>query len=166
MSDTRIIRLLEIVNQEIRLFHRLLEILEQEQHALLEDNLDGIEESVVAKQELTQSAKALEIERLECVETLYRALDVGPGQRTLLRLIEALEREPGVELNQMREILMDLNTRIRDANTNNAFLIRQSQRYTDRCLSILTGDNGSRGKYGKFGRVRPGTARTVINRTA
>ena len=166
MNDTRIVRLLEIVNQEIRLFHRLLEVLQQEQQALIDDDLIGIEESVAAKQEVALAAKELEFQRLECVERLYGELDVGPGQRTLSRLIEALEHEPGVELAQMRQTLLDLNAKIRDANANSAFLIRQSRRYTDRCLNILTGETASRGKYGKFGRVRPGAARSVINRTA
>ena len=68
----------------------------------------------------------------------------------------------------MRQVLLDLNGKIRRTNENNAFLIRQSKRYTDRCLDILTGDPSDRGMYGKFGKnvKRTQNPKSVLNRTA
>ena len=68
----------------------------------------------------------------------------------------------------MREKLLELNGKIRSVSANNAFLIRQSLRYTERCLDIITGQSAAqRGVYGQFGKVRrDSSARSFLNQTA
>jgi len=167
MNDPLIIELIEIINAEIRIFNRLLTLLRKEQAAIVEDDLEGIEASVAAQQEAAQEAHALEVQRLQVVEELSTRLDMVPGNVSLTRLIEALESEQSEELARMRETLLELNQKIRTTSDNNAFLIRQSMRYTERCLDILTGQPVGRGMYGQFGRARRGSRqRSVLNQTA
>lgn len=161
-------RLLEIINEEVRLFHALLDALQSEQAALVADDLEGIERAGAAKVELVGRAQQAEGERLRLVRQLSEALEVDPERANLERLIAAVDSRHGEELARMRQVLLDLNQKIRRANENNAFLIRQSLRYTSRCLDILTGDPGDRGIYGKFGHTTKRTqgGRSVLNRTA
>lgn len=167
MSDPLVVNLIEIVNAEIRVFNRLLEVLQQEQRALCEDNLPAIEACLAAKQEGAEEGRRLETERLMVVEQLSRRLAMEPENCTLSRLVEVVEGWQGEELARMRETMTELNTRIRATNESNAFLIRQSMRYTERCLDILSGQPGNRGVYGQFGRARRGAGlRTLVNRTA
>lgn len=167
MSDTQVVKLIEIVNAEIRVFNRLLEVLQQEQRALCEDDLPAIEACVVCKKEAAEEARRLETERLLVVQKISRRLAVEPENCTLSRLVEVVEGWQGEELARMRETVIELNKRIRTTNESNAFLIRQSMRYTERCLDILSGQPGNRGVYGQFGRAQRGTGlRTLVNRTA
>ena len=167
MNDLLVVRLIEIINAEIRSFHRLLELLQTEQAAIVDDDVEGIEASVVEQHEVSAEAQMLEAERMQVVEEMSRGLDVEPDNLSLTRLILFLEKSRGEELAGMREVLVDLNDKIRQANENNAFLIRQSMRYTDRCLDILTGQPVGQQTYGKFGKSRKSDyARSVLNRTA
>lgn len=167
MSDPLVVKLIEIVNAEIRIFNRLLEILQQEQKALCADDLPAIEASLAAKKDAAEEARRMETERLLVVQKISKKLEMEPENCTLSRLVEVVEGWQGEELSRMRETMMELNRRIRATNESNAFLIRQSMRYTERCLDILSGQPGNRGVYGQFGRARRGSGlRTLVNRTA
>ena len=167
MSEPLVVKLIEIINAEIRVFNRLLEILQQEQRALCDDDLGAIEAGVAAKRDVAEEGRRLETERLLVVQKLSRRLELEPENCTLSRLVEVVEGWQGEELARMRETIMELSQRIRTTNESNAFLIRQSMRYTERCLDILSGQPGNRGVYGQFGRSRRGSGlRTLVNRTA
>ena len=166
MSELKAAELLEVVGAEIRLFDRLFELVQQEQRAIVADDRQGLEASVGAQQQVAEQAQLLEGRRRQVVERLSRRLAMNPGQVRLERLIEAVKGESGAELARMRQTLLELCDKIRSVGEHNAFLIRQSMRYTERCLDILTGQP-ARGMYGKFGKARQSAGeRTLLNQTA
>ena len=169
MSTALILKLIEVINDEVRIFNELLETLQHDQAALVADDLEAIETTAAKKQAAVVAGRELESRRTVLVSELSGALNVSPQKADLTCLIDALDGgEEGEELARMREVMLELNGKIRDTNENNAFLIRQSMRYTDRCLDILTGQSGHRRMYGKFGKNKKGegTPRSVVNRTA
>ena len=167
MSDPLVIKLIEVVNAEIRVFNQLLEVLQQEQRFLCEDDLKGIQAATLAKQEAAEEARRLETERLLVIQKISQRLELEPDNCTLPRLVEVVEGWQGEELARMRQTMMELNQRIRSTNESNAFLIRQSMRYTERCLDLLSGQPGNPGLYGQFGRARRNLGqRTIVNKTA
>ena len=158
--------LVEVINDEVRVFHELLDTLQQEQQAIVADDLPRIEELAARKADGVGRAQRLEGERLRLVRSLSEALEVDAARADLARLIEAIDSRHAEELARMRQVLLDLNGKIRRTNENNAFLIRQSLRYTERCIDILTGDPGDRGVYGKFGKtMKRSGGNSVLNRT-
>ena len=169
MSTALILKLIEVINDEVRIFNELLETLQDEQAALVADDLEAIETAATKKQVAVMAGRELESRRTVLVSELSGALNVSPQKADLTCLIDALDGgEEGEELARMREVMLELNGKIRDTNENNPFLIRQSMRYTDRCLDILTGQSEQRRMYGKFGKNKKGegTPRSVVNRTA
>lgn len=167
MSTSLVVQLIELVNEEIRVFNTLFDLLEQEQAAIVADDVKAIEASSVAKAEVAEEARQMEERRLSLLQQLSGSLNMAPGQADLTRLIEVVEKHHGEELARMRQVLLELNQKIRETNENNSFLIRQSMRHTERCLDILVGHPGDRGLYGKFGKSRKrGTSpMSVLNRT-
>ena len=166
MNDT-LIELIEVINEEVRTFHRLLTSLQEEQRVIVEDDLQGIEEIVADQQQLAVYAHQIEARRIQLVDELALRLDLQPDNVSLSRLVEVLEGPHSEELANMREQLLELNGKIRATSENNAFLIRQSLRYTERCLDILTGQQVERGVYGQFGKAkRSAGERFVLNQTA
>lgn len=167
MNDLLIVRLVEIVNAEIRSFNELLELLQSEQRAIIADNIDDLEACIQAQQEVARQAQELELERIGVIRDLSLRLDMEPDNVTLSRLLEVIEDDHGRELAQMRDTLRQLNEKIRTTNENNAFLIRQSMRYTDRCLDIFTGQRGNSSMYGQFGKTRRNSqVRSLVNQKA
>ena len=169
MSTALIVKLIEVINDEVRLFNELLDVLRQEQGAIVSDDLDGIEAAAARKQAAVRAGRELEARRVALVSELSGALNVAPQKADLACLIDALEGgEQGEELARMRNVMLELNGKIRDTNENNAFLIRQSMRYTERCIDILSGQSEQSRMYGKFGKNKKGdgSPRSVLNRTA
>tara|TARA_Y100001978_G_scaffold17779_2_gene13619 strand:+ start:4634 stop:5140 length:507 start_codon:yes stop_codon:yes gene_type:complete len=168
MNDELINDLAHVINEEVRTFHSLLDVLRSEQRAIVEDDIEEIERCVEAQREVAVVAHELESKRVHVVERIAEQSDIGDGNMSLGRLVKALEGPKVEELAQMRQKLLQLNEKIRSVSANNAFLIRQSLRYTERCLDIITGQSGAqRGVYGQFGKVRrDSSARSFLNKTA
>lgn len=160
-------RLVEVINEEVRVFHELLDCLHCEQQAIVDDDIDAMTATTARKTEYVILAQRLEVERLRLVRMLSEQLEVDAEQVDLQKLIAVIDSRHSEDLARMRQVLLDLNGKIRRTNENNAFLIRQSKRYTDRCLDILTGDPSDRGMYGKFGKTvkRTQNPKSVLNRT-
>ena len=168
MNEELIGKLSQIINEEVRVFNDLLAILNNEQKAIVEDNVADIEECVLSQQQIASKAHELESRRQEIVTQLSQNLSIDADQVNLGRLLEVLEGSRAEELARMREKLIKLNEKIRKVTANNSFLIRQSLRYTERCLDILTGQGPlQRGVYGQFGTVKRATGdRSFVNQTA
>lgn len=168
MNEELINDLAHVINEEVRTFHSLLDVLRSEQRAIVEDDIEEIERCVEAQREVAVVAHELEGKRMRVVERIAEQSDMGDGNVSLGRLVQALEGPRAAELAQMREKLLELNGKIRAVSANNAFLIRQSLRYTERCLDIITGQSAAqRGVYGQFGKVRrDSSARSFLNQTA
>ena len=167
MNDPVLIELIAVINEEVRTFHRLLTSLQEEQRVIIEDDLEGIEEIVAEQRQLAVYAHQIEARRIQLVNELALCLDLQPDNVSLSRLVEVLEGPHSEELANMRGQLLELNSQIRAISENNAFLIRQSLRYTDRCLDILTGQQVERRVYGQFGKAkRSAGERSLLNQTA
>ena len=166
MNNSLVVKLIALINGEIRTFHQLLQLLQEEQAAIVDDDMKAIERSVAAQENLALQAKELEASRIQLVAELSKELDLGDDSVTLVKLMEVLEGPHSDELARMRGTVIELNQRIRETNQNNAFLIRQSMRYTERCLDILAGQPIARGMYGHSGRARGrDSRRSVLNQT-
>ena len=166
MNSSLIIRLIEVINGEVRVFHDLFELLQSEQSAIVNDDVETIEAAAVGKQETLERAQRQEAQRQSLVIELSQGLNMAPDSVDLSSLIEAVGGKHGAELSRMRDLLLELNPKIRSINESNAFLIRQSLRYTERSLDILTGQPEQRGVYGNLGKPkkRDGSA-SVLNHT-
>ena len=167
MNDPVLIELIDVINEEVRTFHRLLTSLKAEQQVIIEDDLEGIEEIVAEQRQLAVYAHQIEARRIQLVNELALCLDLQPDNVSLSRLVEVLDGPHSEEVAKMRGQLLELNSQIRAISENNAFLIRQSLRYTDRCLDILTGQQVERRVYGQFGKAkRSAGERSLLNQTA
>ena len=86
---------------------------------------------------------------------------------TLRRLIERVQGPHAERLKEMREMLIALQQKIQKVNRHNALLIKQSMRYVDRSLQILSGNgSASGGTYAGSGRMETSTKPVcgVLNR--
>lgn len=162
-----VLELVEIVQLEIGAFEALLETLTQEQVALVTQDLSGVEEAVTNQQALVERARSLEAARINVVERLRTLDDGAPGTVTLKELIDRIENPQAQKLREMREQLLTLQAEIRRVNRHNSALVKQSMKYVDKTLQILTGAGRAPGVYGQSGKVASrSVTRAVLNRVA
>jgi flagellar biosynthesis/type III secretory pathway chaperone len=163
-----IAELMDVVQQEVRVFQQILESVEQEQDALVHHEIEPIRTAVQTQNELTARAAALEKIRMGIVARLSGQLEEDPAALTLKRLIARVGGPEAELLRGMREALIDAHERIQRANRHNALLIRQSMKYVDKTLHILSGDDSSVGVYAGSGKLetRKSTGQAVMNQVA
>ncbi len=151
--DALIVRLIEVTEKEIVTFQRLLEALEREQQALMHQNIDALATAAGEQQGLTEAAAELEKDRVEIVDRLAVALQEDRDALTLKRLVERIQGPYAEQLGEIRGALIDLQIKIQKANRQNTLLIKQSMKYVDKTLQILSGSGNSGGIYEQSGKV-------------
>lgn len=164
--DALIMQLVDVIRREVDAFQSLLESLEHERDALVHHEVHALAEASAAQQALTAASAQLEAERVRIVKRLSAVLREDADSLTLKRLIERVGGAHSDRLREMRETLMDLQQKIQKANRHNALLIKQSMKYVDKSLQILTGNgSASGGVYVQSGRLEtsPSPVRGMLN---
>ena len=161
--DSTMLQLVEIVQKEVDTFQTLLDTMENEQKALVTQDVTELEKAVAAQRELAVNAAALERARTRLVTELSEELGVTASDMTLKRLIDRIQGPHSQRLGEMRETLIAMHEKIQTANRQNSLLIKQSMKYLDKSLRILIGDGPETGVYVQTGKVSK-TSRTFLNR--
>jgi len=146
-------KFVEIMNQEVGCFTKLLDLLMGEQKSLIDNDIDSLQTVLQEQDNLLAQISGLEKKRLEVSTAISQKLKVEKGELTIGRLTRLVKGCQGVELEKLGNTLLELQRRIETANRNNKLLIKQSMRYVDRCLNILTGEAESSKTYAKTGRI-------------
>ena len=163
--DALIFELIEVIQLEVATFQRLLETLEREQQALIHHEVETLKAVVEVQERLMEEAAALEKARDRIVDRLSASLQEDRASLTLKRLVERVQGPHSERLREMRETLIALQEKIQKANRHNALLIKQSMKYVDKSMQILTGGSSCGGVYVQSGKVEnPSPAlQTMLN---
>ena len=151
--DALIFELIEVIQLEVATFQRLLETLEREQQALIHHEVETLKAVVEVQHRLMEEAAALEKARDRIVDRLSASLQEDRASLTLKRLVERVQGPHSERLREMRETLIALQEKIQKANRHNALLIKQSMKYVDKSMQILTGGSSCGGVYVQSGKV-------------
>jgi flagellar biosynthesis/type III secretory pathway chaperone len=160
--DSTMLQLVELVQKEVETFQALLDSMEIEQRALVTQDVPEIEKAIELQRDLAINAGALERARTKLVGEISRELGETASDLTLMRLISRIEGPHSQRLGEMRETLLSMHEKIQTANKQNSLLIKQSMKYVDKSLQILTGDGPATGVYAQTGKVSK-SGRTVLN---
>ena len=161
--DSTMLQLVEIVQKEVDTFQALLDLMVNEQKALVTQDITEIEKVVAGQRELAVNAAAFERARIQLVTELSQDLGVTASDLTLKRLIDRIQGPHSQRLGEMRETLIAMHEKIQTANRQNALLIKQSMKYIDKSRQILTGDGPDPGVYAESGKVTKTNGRAVLN---
>lgn len=167
MQD-HITHLIGLLDKEIATFRLLTTSLETEQRALVQHDTTALGETVETQKALTRRAEFQERERVKLVGQIAPFFRENPTELTLKRLIDLLDGPLSERLRAQREELLTLQDALRRINRQNALLLRQSMKYVDKSLQILSGAGPSGNIYersGKSEKARKGITvlRGVVN---
>ena len=164
--EALIVQLVDVVQKEVGALQRLLEFLEQVQQVLVQHDVERLGELVIEQQALVDETARLERQRAEVVDQLAPSLQDEAKSLTLKKLIDRLQGPHSDRLSEMRQTLIELHDRIQKANRNNGLLIKQSMKYVDKSLQILTGGANGGGVYVRSGKLegRSSDLQGVVNR--
>jgi flagellar biosynthesis/type III secretory pathway chaperone len=126
--------LIDVLSRELEVLFKLREQGLKEQRCLLEDNLEGLKQSLAAQEEMARELAELEKER----EALQRevALKLGVPLETSLRELVRIGAG-GENLARLLGKLEQVVAEIKEINETNKFLVSQSLAYVRQMLEIL-----------------------------
>lgn len=160
--------LLAILEEETDAFRRMLDLLKEQQRALVQNNVAAIQANVERQRQMTEAVGLIEARRVQATRGIGQRFGLGEEALTVSRLCDFYEGEDVDRARALRETLLDLHAEIRQTNRNNALLIRHAVRYVDRTLQLLKGGDGTNRVYHRSG-VTEGISpalRAAVNRVA
>ncbi|HVP58685.1 MAG TPA: flagellar protein FlgN [bacterium] len=162
VADLR--KVIATLAKEVDLLWKLCGLLEGEQKALVQNNVDDLKASVEAQIALMKEIGALEDERQGLVRSTTGA---GPDTKPvkLDTLIEAAPAEEAASLGTVQAALREVVVALGRVNTHNNLLIRQSLAYIEKALKLAAGEDTASAVYTPNGDLKCATGQIVVDRT-
>jgi flagellar biosynthesis/type III secretory pathway chaperone len=160
--------LTELLDKELATFRLMLAALDSEQRALIDNDIQGLDEAVATQKALVQRASTQELARVKIIRQMAPMMHEDPKTLTLRRLIDLAEESFAGRLTAQREELVILQDQLRKNNRQNAVLIKQSMKYVDKTLLILMGGSSNGSRYVRTGKADTSKSnlKGVVNQVA
>jgi flagellar biosynthesis/type III secretory pathway chaperone len=137
------LELIEVIGAEVGIFERFLQTLQRQQDALVDNNLDLLNETTAELEVLTSETKKAESRRQKLVAQVTQDLELSPEDINLSQLAALANASQASELSRLQQTLLDLHEQIQESKNRNEFLIKKSMEYLDATISQLSGEEQS-----------------------
>ncbi|MBC7187801.1 MAG: flagellar protein FlgN [Calditrichaeota bacterium] len=144
--------LVAIIEREVALFQDLLDTLNRQHQAVLQEDPEPVLESTARVQELVEATRRLERDRVHKASEVSAHLRLDTGQPTLSQIIPLVEKQYGERLRELRDLLLSLTKRVQETNLRNKHLLNRALHTVTKSIRLLNGQNGV---YDDKGREQP-----------
>lgn len=127
--EAKILKLIELIGEEVVIFEKFLQYLNRQQEALVANDLEALQAVTLQQEELAQHTSAVEKRRRELVEELSVDLNRHRDDINLSELARLVSEPHGSEIRALQQTLLNLHEQISAIKTRNDFLIRKSMEY-------------------------------------
>jgi hypothetical protein len=148
--DIRISDLLEIIQEEVRLYRELIEHTQRKSNILVQGCVETILESNRVDEMYHAKIRALENKRLRLCQDLSRSLRIPPEEATLMKLTDYLEPSFALEVRTQATLLRDAVMQLKALNRRNRKLVERIGRYSQGLLSLFYNAMSSYRQTGQF----------------
>lgn len=147
------------LKSELETFRQFVVLLQTEQQALSDGNVDPLTELARLKAEQMAALSRLGNQRSE----FLRSLSLSPDRTSMEAWLATLPAAEQPDLRQTWDELLALGTQARDLNEANGAIISAKLRHTQQALAVLQQETGNlTGLYGRDGQTHvPGMGRPL-----
>ena len=131
--------LVKLLQMEIALYRRLLDIMARERAAMLRSRRKDIEDCVAGKQELLERLQTIERQRTALVQQLAQRIGCSPAEVNLSLLARTSPTPHGAELRHCRIELLELMARVKEENRRSEVLCRQTVELLRAACGVVKG---------------------------
>lgn len=171
MHDAILEELLQLLDQELDSYRRLLEVLTQAQRLIIECRADELGVQMELQEGLLVALRDLDRDRATRVMQLAERLEVPDDDRTVSRMAQYLAEPYGARLRTIASQLRPLLEDIRVVNAENHFHLRGACGYMETTLKAIADARAPKtpGLYGQRGNMqgaKRATSAVSLNRQA
>jgi len=164
-SPRLVLELIEVLNQEASLFETFLELLEQQQQALVQNDIAALNAVTARQHEKTVESRMLAKRREEIVLKLSSDGAIQEDL-TISRLIEFVSSGQAAVLSQLRDSILDLNDKIMRVRSQNEMLISRSRDNIMKTMELLGHISAPDGRYQSGGKPSRMSTTIALDRRA
>lgn len=150
--------LVTVLEEQIRVYRHLLEVVRKEKEILIAANLDDLNENNRSKEAMLIKIRALESERVAKAHSLFTALNLEGDQPRLLEIARHLEESEAEKLRNIHSVLELLLRRVQEYNKQNEGLVQSALSTITGAMKEIKGTLAEKPTYQKKGEVEGHTA--------
>lgn len=145
--------LISVLEDEVKVYRTLLDIVRKEKDILVSANLDDLNENNRSKEAMLLKIRALEAQRLKSAVEVYLQLGLSGEQPRLLEIARHVEAEPAEKLRNIHSVLDLLLRRIQEFNRNNEDLVQSALTNVTGAMNAIKASVQEKPTYQKKGEV-------------
>ena len=166
-TKTLVNELVAVLEEQIRVYRHLLEIVRKEKDILIAAKLDDLNENNRAKEAHLIKIRALETERLAKAQSLFLDLQLQGEHPRLLEMARHLDAESADKLRNIHSVMELLLRRVQEYNKQNEALIQSALLNIDGAMKEIKTTLAEKPTYQKKGEVEGHTnAGQLVSREA
>jgi flagellar biosynthesis/type III secretory pathway chaperone len=159
--------LIGILEEQIRVYRHLLEVVRKEKDILVSANLDDLNENNRAKEAMLIKIRGLETERMARAHELHLSLGLQGETPRLLEMARHLDNEAADKLRNIHSVLELLLRRVQEYNQQNEGLVQSALSNITGAMNAIKGTLSDKPTYQKKGEVEGVTpAGQLVSREA
>lgn len=132
-----IAKLINILSLEARVFEQFLELLVKQRQALVENDIDVLNQISERQRERLIESQLLNRERETLLEVI-KSSGICNDDVSLSHLIEVADSQQAQQLSQLRDAIIELNEQITKARNSNVMLLNSAREFISRTMSMLS----------------------------
>lgn len=159
--------LVVVLEDQIRVYRHLLEIVRKEKDILVSANLDDLNENNRAKESMLLKIRSLEAQRLHVALEVFRALGLQGDYPRLLEMARHLDEVNSDKLRNIHSVLELLLKRVQEYNRQNEALVQAALTNITGAMNAIKNTLADKPMYQKKGEVEGvTTAGQLVSREA
>jgi flagellar biosynthesis/type III secretory pathway chaperone len=151
-------RLLSVLDEQIKVYRHLLEIVRKEKDILVSADLDELNENNRTKEAMLIKIRALESARLKTASEVHRGLGLKGDEPRLLEIARHLDESSAEKMRNIHSVLELLLRRVQEYNRQNETLVQSALSNITGAMSAIKGTLEAKPTYQKKGEVEGHTA--------
>jgi flagellar biosynthesis/type III secretory pathway chaperone len=160
--------LISILEEQVKVYRHLLDVVRKEKDILISANLDELNENNRTKEAMLLKIRALEAERLKTTANLWQALGMTQEEPRLLEIARQVGGEAQERLQSIHSVLELLLRRVQEYNQQNETLVQSALANVTGAMNAIKGVLKDKPTYQRKGEVeeRPTAAGQLVSREA
>jgi flagellar biosynthesis/type III secretory pathway chaperone len=148
-----LINLVSTLDEQVKVYRHLLEVVRKEKEILISANLDDLNENNRAKEAMLIKVRALETQRLKTASELHRRLGLKGEEPRLLEIARHVDEENAEKLRSIHSVLELLLRRVQEYNRQNETLVQSALSNITGAMKAIKGTLEEKPTYKKKGEI-------------
>ncbi len=153
---------IKLLEDEKKLYEKLALILQQEKRAVIDSDLDALNENSKQKENLVLKIRIMGEQRLDMIGRLSGLLNYSPRELTLTKLAQLVDEPYSTRLNEYHSNYLSIIQGIQELNQSNKELFSHSVELIRGSINLLSNLLPSTPVYHRTGKVKSDGKRGAV----